>query len=34
VLDVRKAKEVLDWAPSFDVASGLAQTVAWFRAQP
>jgi UDP-glucose 4-epimerase len=33
VLDVRKAKEVLDWTPSFDIASGLTNTVAWFRQQ-
>jgi UDP-glucose 4-epimerase len=33
VLDHRKAKEVLAWVPSFDVARGLAQTVEWRRSQ-
>ncbi len=33
VLDIRKAKEVLGWAPAFDVARGLADTVAWFLAR-
>ncbi len=32
VLDNRKAKEVLGWAPTFDIARGLANTVAWFKA--
>lgn len=31
VLDNRKAKEVLGWSPTFDVARGLANTVAWFK---
>lgn len=33
VLDNRKAREVLGWAPSFDIAKGLANTVAWFKAR-
>ncbi|MBL8922348.1 MAG: NAD-dependent epimerase/dehydratase family protein [Myxococcaceae bacterium] len=33
VLDNRKAKDVLGWAPSFDIAGGLANTVAWFKAR-
>lgn len=33
VLDVRKAKSVLGWAPTFDIQRGLANTVEWFKAQ-
>ena len=33
VLDNRKAKDVLGWSPSFDIAKGLANTVAWFQAR-
>ncbi|MBI5936783.1 MAG: GDP-mannose 4,6-dehydratase [Betaproteobacteria bacterium] len=30
--DSRKAREVLDWAPSIDFEDGLARTVAWYQA--
>jgi UDP-glucose 4-epimerase len=33
VLDNRKAKDVLDWSPSFGIGQGLANTVEWFKAR-
>ena len=32
VLDVRRMREALDWRPPHDLRSGLAKTVAWYRA--
>jgi CDP-glucose 4,6-dehydratase len=32
VLSARKAKQMLDWSPTFDLAQGLARTVEWYRA--
>jgi len=29
-LDNRRAREVLGWRPTHDLAAGLAKTVAWF----
>jgi CDP-glucose 4,6-dehydratase len=31
VLSARKAKQMLDWSPAFDLAQGLARTVDWYR---
>ena len=32
VLSAQKAKRLLGWAPSFDLAQGLARTIDWYRA--
>ena len=32
--DISRAKTVLDWTPAISVQSGLAETIAWFDAQP
>ncbi len=31
VLSARKARETLGWRPEFDLATGLARTIAWYR---
>jgi nucleoside-diphosphate-sugar epimerase len=33
VADTTKLRETLGWRPQHDLESGLAQTIAWFRAQ-
>lgn len=33
ILDNRKAKQMLGWSPRYDLATGIAQTVEWFKAR-